>query len=120
MKQTALEKMEIEKAILLAELILEVDEPEKKKDKNALLANAKAEIKKAEQLILNNENNKNLSKKHNKKLKIDLALKADLIKNDLNVYQKLLDRIENNTDVINNLDTQIDLLTWSTKFRHPS
>lgn len=109
MKQTALEKMEIEKAILLAELILEVDEPEKKKDKNALLANAKAEIKKAEQLILNNENNKNLSEKHNKKLKIDLALKADLIKNDLNVYQKLLDRIENNTDVINNLDTQIDL-----------
>jgi len=109
MKQTALEKMEIEKAILLAELILEVDEPEKKKDKNALLANAKAEIKKAEQLILNKENNKNLSEKHNKKLKIDLALKADLIKNDLNVYQKLLDRIENNTDVINNLDTQIDL-----------
>jgi hypothetical protein len=109
MKQTALGKMEIEKAILLEELILEVDEPEENKDKNALLANAKAEIHKTEQLIVNNENNKNLSKKHNKKLNNDLILKADLIKNDLNVSQKLLDRIENNTNIINDLETQIDV-----------
>jgi len=109
MKQTALEKMEIEKAILLEELILEVDEPEGKQDKNALLANAKAEIEKVEQLILNNEHNKNISEKHNEKLKNDLILKADLIKNDLNISQKLLDRIENNTNVINDLDTQIDV-----------
>ena len=68
MKKTALQEMEIEKSILLEELILEVDEPEQKQDKNALLANAKAEIQKAEQLILNNEQNKNLSEKHNKKL----------------------------------------------------
>ncbi len=109
MKKTALEKMEIEKAILLEELILEVDEPEQKQDKNALLASAKVEIQKVEQLILNNEHNKNVSEKHNKKLNNDLIFKADLIKNDLNISQKLLDRIENNTNVINDLDTQIDL-----------
>lgn len=109
MKKTALEKMEIEKAILLEELILEVDEPDQKQDKNALLANAKAEIQKVEQLILNNEHNKNISEKHNKKLNNDLISKADLIKNNLNISQKLLDRIENNTNIINDLDTQIDL-----------
>lgn len=109
MKQTALAKMEIEKAILLEELILEVDEPEENKDKNALLANAKAEIQKTEQLIVNNEHNKNISEKHNKKLNNDLTLKADLIKNELNISQKLLDRIENNTNIINDLETQIDV-----------
>lgn len=109
MKKTALEKMEIEKAILLEELILEVNQPDNAQDKNALLVNAKAEIQKVEQLILNNEHNKNVSEKHNKKLNNDLILKADLIKNDLNISQKLLNRIENNTNIINDLDTQIDL-----------
>jgi len=109
MKKTALQEMEIEKSILLEELILEVDEPEQKQDKNALLANAKTEIQKAEQLILNNEQNKNLSEKHNKKLEIDLISKTDLIKNHLNISQRLLDRIENNTNIINDLDIQIDL-----------
>jgi hypothetical protein len=109
MKKTALQEMEIEKSILLEELILEVDEPEQKQDKNALLANAKTEIQKAEQLILNNEQNKNLSEKHNKKLEIDLISKTDLIKNHLNISQRLHDRIENNTNNINDLDIQIDL-----------
>jgi len=110
MKQTMLEKMEIEKAILLEELILEVDEPEQKKDKNVLLANAKAEIHKAEQLILNNENNQSLSTKHNKKLKSDFILKNDLEKNNREISQKLLDRIESNTEFLNDLDNKIDLL----------
>jgi len=109
MKQTALEKMEIEKAILLEKLILEVNEPEEKQDKNTLLANVKAEIQKTDQLILNNENNKSLSEKYNKKLKNDLIFKADLIKNNLNISQNLLDRIESNTDVINDLDIKMDL-----------
>ena len=110
MKQTMLEKMEIEKDILLEELILEVDEPEQKKDKNVLLANAKAEIHKAEQLILNNENNQSLSTKHNKKLKSDFILKNDLEKNNREISQKLLDRIESNTEFLNDLDNKIDLL----------
>jgi hypothetical protein len=109
MKKTELEKMEIEKKLLLEELILEVDEPEKKQDKNALLANAKAEIKKAEQLILNTEHNKNLSSKHNKKLKNDLVLKADLEKDNREVSTRLLDRIENNTEFLNGLNNKIDL-----------
>jgi hypothetical protein len=109
MKKTALQEMEIEKKLLLAELTLEVNQPENEQDKNALLATAKAEIQKAEQLILNNEQNKNLSEKHNKKLEIDLISKTDLIKNHLNISQRLLDRIENNTNIINDLDIQIDL-----------
>jgi len=109
MKKTALQEMEIEKSILLEELILEVDEPEQKQDKNALLANAKAEIQKAEQLILNNEQNKNLSEKHNKKLEIDLISKNDLEKDNRPVSTKLLDRIENNIEFLNDLDNKIDL-----------
>ena len=109
MKKTALQEMEIEKKLLLAELTLEVNQPENEQDKNALLATAKAEIQKAEQLILNNENNKNLSSKHNKKLKIDLVLKADLEKDNRPVSTKLLDRIENNTEFLNDLDNKIDL-----------
>ncbi len=106
---TSLQKREIEKKLLLEELILEVNGPENKQDKNALLAIAKAEIQKTEQLILNNENIKNLSKKHNKKLKNDLALKADLEKGNREVSIKLLDRIENNTEFLNDLDNKIDL-----------
>ncbi len=109
MKKTALQEMEVEKQLLLDELILEVNQPEEKQDKNVLLANAKGEIQKVKQLIVNNENNKNLSEKHNKKLNTDLISKADLIKNDLNISQKLLDRIENNTNIINDLETQIDV-----------
>jgi hypothetical protein len=106
MKNTAQQEMEIDKKLLLEELILEVNEPE---DKNALLAIAKAEIQKAEQLIINNENNTNLSKKHNKKLKNDLVLKADLEKDNRAISTKLLDRIENNTEFLNDLDNIIDL-----------
>ncbi|WP_039037570.1 hypothetical protein [Pseudoalteromonas sp. ECSMB14103] len=109
MKKTALQEMEIDKKLLLTELTLEVNQPENKQDENALLATSKAEIQKAEQLILNNENNKNLSSKHNKKLKIDLVLKADLEKDNRPVSTKLLDRIENNTEFLNDLDTQMDL-----------
>lgn len=109
MKKTALQEMEIEKKLLLAELTLDVNQPENEQDKNALLATAKAEIQKVEQLILNNENNKNLSSKHNKKLKIDLVLKADLEKDNRPVSTKLLDRIENNTEFLNDLDNKIDL-----------
>jgi hypothetical protein len=109
MKKTALQEMEIEKKLLLAELTLEVNQPENEQDKSALLATAKAEIQKAKQLILNNENNKNLSSKHNKKLKIDLILKADLEKDNRPVSTKLLDRIENNTEFLNDLDNKIDL-----------
>tara|TARA_R110001583_G_C5666389_1_gene410229 strand:+ start:2043 stop:2507 length:465 start_codon:yes stop_codon:yes gene_type:complete len=106
MKNTAQQEMEIDKKLLLEELILEVNEPE---DKNALLAIAKAEIQKAEQLIINNENNTNLSKKHNKKLENDLVLKADLEKDNRAISTKLLDRIENNTEFLNDLDNIIDL-----------
>ncbi|OUR75858.1 hypothetical protein A9Q75_17330 [Colwellia psychrerythraea] len=106
MKKTAQQEMEMDKKFLLEKLIFEVNEPE---DKNALLAIAKAEIQKAEQLILNNENNKNLSKKHNKKLKNDLVLKADLEKDNREISTKLLDRIENNTEFLNDLDNKIDL-----------
>ena len=109
MKKTALQEIEIEKKLLLAELTLEVNQPENEQDKSALLATAKAEIQKAKQLILNNENNKNLSSKHNKKLKIDLILKADLEKDNRPVSTKLLDRIENNTEFLNDLDNKIDL-----------
>jgi hypothetical protein len=109
MKKTALQEMEIEKKLLLAELTLEVNQPENEQDKSALLATAKAEIQKAKQLILNNENNKNLSSKHNKKLKIDLILKADLEKDNRPVSTKLLDRIENNTEFLNDLDNKIYL-----------
>ncbi|MCK8120637.1 hypothetical protein [Pseudoalteromonas sp. 2CM32C] len=109
MKKTALQEMKIDKKLLLTELTLEVNQPENKQDENALLATSKAEIQKAEQLILNNENNKNLSSKHNKKLKIDLVLKADLEKDNRPVSTKLLDRIENNTEFLNDLDTQMDL-----------
>jgi len=109
MKKTALQEMEIEKKLLLAELTLEVNQPENEQDKNALLATAKTEIQKAEQLIINNENNKNLSKKHNKKLKNDLALKADLEKDNREISTKLLDRIENNTEFLNDLVNKIDL-----------
>jgi len=110
MKKTALQKMEIEKKLLLEELILEVNPPENEQDKNVLLATAKAEIQKAEQLILNNENNKNLSKKHNKKLKNDLVFKADLEKDNRQISIQLLDRIESNTEFLNDLDNKIDLL----------
>jgi hypothetical protein len=109
MKKTALEEMEIEKKLLLEDLILEVNQPEKKEGNSVPLANAKAEIQKAEQLILNNENNKNLSEKHNKKLKNDLVLKADLKKDNREISTKLLDRIEHNTEFLNNLDNKIDL-----------
>jgi hypothetical protein len=109
MKNTAQQEMEIDKKLLFEELILEVNEPEKKEDKDALLVKAKAEIQKAEQLILNNENKKNLCEKHNKKLNNDLVLKADLEKDNRLVSTKLLDRIENNTQFLNELDNKIDL-----------
>ncbi|MBU2871429.1 hypothetical protein [Colwellia sp. E2M01] len=109
MKKTALQEMEVEKKHLLEELILEVNEPEKSEDKDALLVKAKAEIQKAEQLILNNENNKNLSSKHNKKLKNDLNRKTDLEKDNREISTKLLDRIENNTEFLIDLDNKINL-----------
>lgn len=109
MKKTALQEMEIEKKLLLEELTLEVNQPENEQDKNTLLTTAKAKIQKAEQLILNNENNKNLSEKHNKKLKNDLALKVDLEKDNREISTKLLDRIESNTEFLNDLDNKIDL-----------
>jgi hypothetical protein len=109
MKKTALQEMEIEKKLLLEELTLEVNQPENKQDKNTLLVTAKAEIQKAEQLILNNENNKNLSSKHNKKLKNDLVLKVDLEKDNREISTKLLDRIDSNTEFLNDLDNKINL-----------
>ncbi|TWX64871.1 hypothetical protein ESZ36_19465 [Colwellia demingiae] len=108
MKKTALQEMEVEKKQLLEELILEVNQPEDEQDKNVLLATAKAEIQKTEQLILNNENNKNLSSKHNKKLKNDLNRKTDLEKDNREISTKLLDRIENNTEFLIDLDNKIN------------
>jgi hypothetical protein len=79
--------------------------------KNSLLATAKSELQKVQQLILNNEKNEKLNLKFKKELKDDVSIKNDLEKQDMKPSQKLLDRIQDNHDYLDDLAIKIDSVT---------
>jgi len=76
--------------------------------KNSLLAKAKSELQKVQQLVIANDKNEELNTKYNKELKKDITLKNDLEKQDMNPSQKLLDRIQDNHDYLDDLTIKID------------
>ncbi len=79
--------------------------------KNSLLAKAKKELQKVQQLTLNNDQNEGLNIKYNKELKKDITLKNYLIIENKDPSQKLLDRIESNQDFLDDLTIKIDSVT---------
>jgi len=79
--------------------------------KNSLLARAKAELQKVQQLVIANDQNEQLNVKYNKELKKDIILKNDLIFKNKDPSQKLLDRIQNNQDYLDDLSVKIDSVT---------
>ncbi len=83
-------------------------------NKNSLLAKAKAELQKAQQLVITNDKNEQLNVKYNKELKNDITFKNDLEIEKIKPSQKLLDRIENNQDYLDDLRIEIDSTTTET------
>jgi hypothetical protein len=79
--------------------------------KNTLLAKAKSELQKVQQLVITNDQNEQLNVKYNKELKKDIILKNDLILESKDPSQKLLDRIQNNQDYLDDLSVKIDSVT---------
>jgi hypothetical protein len=79
--------------------------------KNSLLAKAKAELQKVQQLEIANDKNEELNIKYNKELKKDIILKNHLIFENKDPSQKLLDRIQNNQDYLDDLSIKIDSVT---------
>lgn len=81
---------------------------ENKNDDQSLIATAKAELQKVQQLILNNEKNEKLNLKFKSELADDVSIKNDLEKQDINPPQKILDRIQSNNDYLDDLTIKID------------
>jgi hypothetical protein len=79
--------------------------------KNSLLAKAKAELQKVQQLVIANDQNEQLNVKYNKELKNDIIIKNDLILEIKEPSQKLLDRIQSNQDYLDDLTIKIDSVT---------
>jgi hypothetical protein len=100
----------IEENNLLNQINLE-NSPDDQSLKNSLLAKAKSELKKVQQLIISNKKNENLNIKYNKKLKDDIALKHDLEIAKKAPSQRLLDRIQSNQDYLDDLTIKIDSVT---------
>ncbi len=73
--------------------------------KNSLLAKAKAEMQKVQQLVIANDQNEQLNVKYNKELKNDFILE------NKDPSQKLLDRIESNQGFLDDLTVKIDSVT---------
>jgi hypothetical protein len=82
--------------------------------KNNLLVRAKAELQKAQQLVITNDKNEQLNVKYRKELKKDITLKNDLEIKKRDPSQKLLDRIQNNQDYLDDLRIEIDSTTTET------
>ncbi len=76
--------------------------------KNSLLAKAKSEMQKVQQLVISNDKNEELNIKYNKELKKDITLKNDLEIEKKDPSQKLLDRIQSNQDYLDDLTIKID------------
>jgi hypothetical protein len=79
--------------------------------KNSLLAKAKTELQKVQQLVIANDQNEQLNVKYNKELKKDIILKNDLIINNKDPSEKLLNSIQNNKDYLDDLSVKIDSVT---------
>ncbi len=79
--------------------------------KNSLLATAKAELQKVQQLVIANDKNEELNIKYNKELKKDITLKNDLEIDKKTPSKKLLDRIQSNQDYLDDLTIKIDSVT---------
>jgi len=79
--------------------------------KNSLLAKAKSELQKVQQLVIANDKNEELNTKYNKELKKDITLKNNLEIEKKAPSQKLLDKIQSNQDYLDDLTIKIDSVT---------
>jgi dihydroorotate dehydrogenase len=95
---------------LLNQINLE-NSPDDQSLKNALLAKAKSEMQKVQQLVIANDKNEELNTKYNKELKKDVTLKNNLEINKKIPSKKLLDRIQSNQDYLDDLTIKIDSVT---------
>jgi dihydroorotate dehydrogenase len=95
---------------LLNQINLE-NSPDDQSLKNALLAKAKSEMQKVQQLVIANDKNEELNTRYNKELKKDVTLKNNLEINKKIPSKKLLDRIQSNQDYLDDLTIKIDSVT---------
>ena len=79
------------------------------KDKeNKLVANAKVELQKTQQLVESDFVKTQLQKFMNNKLSQDIVIRDDLLKDNRDVSEKLLDRIEGREEALNSILLEIN------------
>jgi hypothetical protein len=80
----------------------------KKDQENKLVANAKVELQKTQQLVESDCVKTQLQKFMNNKLSQDIVIRDDLLKDNRDVSEKLLDRIEGREEALNSILLEIN------------
>ncbi|WP_019025710.1 hypothetical protein [Colwellia piezophila] len=80
----------------------------KKEKENKLVANAETELQKTQQLVESDFVKTQLQSFVNNKLRQDIIIRDDLLKDDREVSDKLLDRIEGREEALNSILLEIN------------
>jgi hypothetical protein len=83
----------------------------KKEKENKLVANAETELQKTQQLVESDFVKNQLQKFMNNKQRQDIVIRDDLLKENRDVSEKLLDRIEGREEALNSILLEINDLS---------